>query len=387
MNNKLILVMSFLLALSACKDSSIEISGKLNNAVKGEFIYLDELKSSTLQTVDSLQAPADGKFFFKREIVLPTFYLLRINNTNFFTILAEPGEKLKITAGFDSINHPISISGSKGTQKMIDYNKALKNTVDKLTGLNEIYQQNADSPDLPKVIQSLDSMAQGYLKEINTYTKKYIDENITSMVSLVALYQQVAPQVYVLNPVEDLRYFVRVDSTLFGLYPGSDPVKALHEQVQNLVTGINEKGGQNSILQPGDTAPEIELPSPTGELIKLSSTKGKVVLLDFWASWCNPCRLESPNLVKAYDMYRNKGFQIFQVSLDKTKEDWVKGIEKDKLGRWIHVSDVKYWNSAVVPLYKIESIPFNLLLDKDGKVLAKNLRGNDLLSELASIFQ
>lgn len=374
------------MALSSCKDSSIEISGKLNNAVKGEYIYLDELKS-TLQPVDSLQVPADGKFIFKREIELPTFYLLRINSNNFFTILAAPGEKLRITAGFDSINHPISISGSKGTEKMIEYNKALKNIIDKLTGLNEIYQQNIDSPDLPKVIQSLDSMAQEYLNEINTYTKKYIDDNITSLVSLVALYQQVALQVYVLNPVEDLRYFVKVDSTLFSLYPGSDPVKNLHEQVQNLVGGINEKGGQNSILQPGDEAPEIELPSPTGETIKLSSTRGKIVLLDFWASWCNPCRLESPNLVKAYDIYRSKGFQIFQVSLDKTKEDWVKGIENDKLGRWIHVSDVKYWNSAVVPLYKIESIPFNLLLDKDGIVLAKNLRGNNLITELEALFR
>jgi thiol-disulfide isomerase/thioredoxin len=386
MNNKLIFVLAFIMALPACKDSSIKISGKFNNAVKGEYVYLEELKA-TIQPVDSLQIPADGKFSFTREITLPTFYLLKINNNNFFTILAEPGEKLKLTASFDSINRPISISGSKGTEKMIEYNKALKNTVDKLTALNGIYQQNIDNPNLPKVIQSLDSMAQSYLNEINIFTKKYIDANNTSLVSLVALYQQVAPQVYVLNPVSDIKYYVKVDSTLFSLYPESVPVKSLHEQVQTLVASINGPEGQNSLLQPGDEAPEIELPSPTGEMIKLSSTRGKIVLVDFWASWCNPCRLESPNLVNAYDKYRNKGFQIFQVSLDKTKEDWVKGIENDKLGRWIHVSDVKYWESVVVSLYKFKAIPYNLLLDKDGKIIATNLRGNQLLTELETVIK
>jgi thiol-disulfide isomerase/thioredoxin len=122
-------------------------------------------------------------------------------------------------------------------------------------------------------------------------------------------------------------------------------------------------------------------------MIRLSSTRGNIVLLDFWAAWCNPCRLENPHLVKAYDMYHNKGFQIFQVSLDKTREDWLRGIENDKLGRWIHVSDIKYWNSAVVPLYKIDKIPYNLLLDREGKIIAMNLRGDKLQSELESVLK
>jgi thiol-disulfide isomerase/thioredoxin len=387
MNNKLILILAFVLVIWGCKNSSVEISGKLTNVLKGEYLYLAELMSNKIQTVDSLQVPADGKFFFSRDVKIPTFYLLKINNKNFFMLLTEPGEKFRMTASFDSINHPISISGSKGTQKMVDYNNALKNSIDKRNRLSEIYSQNIDSPDLPKVMQSLDSMSQQYLNEINVYTKKYIDDNLTSLVSLVALYQQYAPSLFVLNPIKDVKYFVKVDSSLFSLYPESEPVKALHEQVQTLVAGIKLKEGLNSMLHPGDIAPDITLPSPGGEIIKLSSTRGNIVLVDFWASWCNPCRLENPNLVKAYDLYRSKGFQIFQVSLDKTKEDWLKGIENDKLGRWIHVSDVKYWNSTVVSLYKIESIPFNLLLDKEGKIIAMNLRGDKLLAELESVLK
>ena len=171
------------------------------------------------------------------------------------------------------------------------------------------------------------------------------------------------------------------------MYPQYEPVTALHEQVKTLVAGLNGKGEANPASGQGSLAPEIALPTPAGDTIKLSSTRGSVVLLDFWASWCSPCRLESPNLVKAYDLYHKKGFNIYQVSLDKTKESWIKGIQEDNLGKWIHVSDIQYWNSIVVPLYKIESIPNNYLLDKEGRIIATNLRGDQLQKKLAEIFK
>jgi thiol-disulfide isomerase/thioredoxin len=387
MKSNLIIILIFLFATAGCKDKSIQISGKLTSPSKGEFLFLDELKANNLKPVDSLKIQADGKFNFKREIEIPTFYLLRISNSNFFTILLEPGERLELSAAFESLNNPVSVSGSKGTNLMIEYNKALKNTINKLGSLSSIYDQYVGSPDLSKVQDSLAKTADSYLSEINIYTKKYIDQNTRSLVSLVALYQQVAPQVYVMNPVKDLKYFVKVDSNLFSLYPGSEPVKALHEQVQMLVTRVNEQTGQNAAVGTGNEVPEISLPTPKGEIVKLSSTRGKIVLLDFWASWCGPCRRENPNLVKAYNLYKNRGFQIFQVSLDKTREDWVNGIETDNLGQWIHVSDLKYWNSVVVPLFKIEAIPFNILLDKDGRTIATNLRGDQLLQKLAEIIK
>jgi thiol-disulfide isomerase/thioredoxin len=383
MIRRIVYLLIFTVLISGCKNNSVQISGKFEKPVKGEYLYLHELKANSIATIDSVKIGDDGLFRFQTEITLPTFYLLKTNNNNFFLTLVEPGEKLKIEARYDSLNYPSSVSGSKGTEKMVEYNKELKSTIASIRGLYEIYSQNSGNPDLPKVVQSLDSIRQRYLDGINAYTKKYIDDNLNSLVTLVALYQQVEPRSYVLDPTKDVTYFRKVDSSLYRLYPKSEPVQALHEQVQQLIAQV----GATGLLKVGNEAPEISLPDPDGKIINLSSTRGNIVLLDFWAAWCSPCRRENPNLVAAYRKYSGKGFRIFQVSLDKTKEDWIKGIQEDKLTAWTHVSDLKYWNSVVVPLYNIESIPFNLLLDKDGKILATNLRGEMLQQKLAELFK
>jgi thiol-disulfide isomerase/thioredoxin len=383
MINRLAFILIIVITVIGCKNNSVRISGKFSNPVKGEYLFLRELKANTITTVDSLKIGEDGVFSFQREITLPTFYLLSTNGPSFLLTLVEPGDKLKIDAMHDSLNYPISVSGSKGTEKLVEYNKALNNTISRIRSLYEIYSQNSGSSDLQKVVQTLDSMRQQYIKEINLYTKRFIDENINSMVILVALYQRVEPNSTILDPVKDISYFTRVDSSLYRLYPESDPVKGLHEQVQQLVSQVSSRVSPGV----GTEVPEISLPDPDGKVVNLSSTRGSIVLLDFWASWCGPCRKENPNLVMAFNRYSSRGFKIFQVSLDKTREDWVKGIQDDKLTSWIHVSDLKYWNSVVVPQFRIEAIPYNLLLDKDGKIIASNLRGDELQKKLAELFR
>jgi peroxiredoxin len=387
MNKKVFFYLIIVLFSAGCKNNIARISGTIVNPVSGAYIYLDELKSNELKAVDSTKISADGTFHFSREIKQPSFYLLKSNENNFLTMLIEPGENITLIAHCDSLNYPRSLKGSKGTESMAGYNKTLQATIKKLTGLNKIYSQNVDKPELPRVIQSLDSLAQIYLNEINAYTKKYIDDNLSSLVSLVALYQQVAPSVYVLNPTKDIKYFQKVDSAMFSLYPDYEPVVSLHEQVKEFTDKIKGETGGGLSSASGAIAPEISLPTPAGDTIKLSSTRGSVVLLDFWASWCTPCRKENPNLLSAYNTYHKKGFQIYQVSLDKTKDAWLKGIQEDHLEKWIHVSDVQYWSSVVVPLYKIESIPCNYLLDKEGRIIASNLRGPQLQIKLADIFK
>lgn len=162
--------------------------------------------------------------------------------------------------------------------------------------------------------------------------------------------------------------------------------KRLQQKFPNTQTSIYAQNRLASLKKfaIGATAPDISLPNANGETISLSSLKGKYVLIDFWAAWCGPCRQENPNVVAAYNKFKEKGFEIYGVSLDDNKDKWLKAIEKDGL-QWVNVSDLEGWQSGVAKLYGVTAIPKNFLLDKQGKIIAKNLRGSALEAKLKEL--
>ncbi|MCD6598642.1 MAG: AhpC/TSA family protein [Bacteroidales bacterium] len=383
----IILILAVIISISACNTNKtgFEINGHFENS-NGELLLLKLMGSNQLITIDSAVIDESGNFNFSGEIEGPNFYMIEKDQQNYLTIILNPGEKVTVSGDANDLLKKYDVKGSRDSELLKEFTGELMASIEKLTELSKIYQDSIQSPKLSEIMQDLNKKSEVIIQDMRAYTISFIEENPSSLASLMALYQQLAPRQYILNPETDLKYYILVDSTLYSLYPESDPVKTLHSHVANLNEQNKIAEASGDMIGIGSVPPEIALPSPKGDTIKLSSTIGKVVLLDFWASWCSPCRMESPNLVSNYKKYHSQGFEIFQVSLDKTKENWMAGIKDDHLQDWIHVSDLKFWQSSVVPMYKIQGIPANFLLDKEGKVIATNLRGNALGAKLQEIF-
>ena len=341
---KYLILQIFIILVSSSivfSQENIEIKGEIINNTQFEEIFIENV--ITQELISSTRLDDKGKFTLVAKINEPNFYKLKFDEEHYLILILNPGDKIEVKADINNLYEP-EIKGSESSEL--------------------IYKSFSDLQEYDEKLEELSMKIELEKKE---HIRKLILDNINSLSTLFFIDN--------LSVEEDLEIYKKLDKALFAKYPENVLVLELHNKLK-----------ESNNLAIGSLAPEIDLPNPAGKNIKLSSLKGSYVLIDFWAAWCGPCRGESPNMVKLYEDFHAKGFDIYSVSLDQTKADWEKAIEKDGLGKWIHVSDLKYWNSAAGRDYGVESIPFTVLIDKEGKIVAKGLRGAQLRSKLEEIF-
>ena len=262
------------------------------------------------------------------------------------------------------------VSGNTLNEEFAKLKSLKKETEDAIEGVNKKYYAATDEQrEDEEFVNGLREEIVPLFDKLKAIDADYI-KSAKNYISLNILDQNLGAD----NVVEYEGYFKSFPADL----QSSDKGKSLAGRIASLKT-----------VAVGAIAPDFSLPDTAGNQLALSSLRGKYVLVDFWASWCGPCRQENPNLVAAFNKYKEKGFTILGVSLDNPgkKDAWLKAIADDKLEQWPQVSDLKGWKSDAAALYSVRSIPQNFLLDKDGKIVASNLRGEALEAKLEELLK
>ncbi len=363
-----------LVACSSTTQSStgFELKGKLSNA-HGETVRLELMAPNGVTAVDSVVLNEKGEFKLTPAIKEVGFYRLKISDRSLATLILDANQNVTVTGDAADLGTTYAVEGSADSKLFCEINAASTKNYRERDALQDKFQNFSSTPNISPVRidsmnKSLEKQYVALVGEHNKYLKNLVEKNTSSFAALAAIQQ--------LPPDEFLETYIKMDDNLFAKYPNSQYAKMFHADVQS-----------RKKLAPGTPAPEIKMNTPDGKSLALSSLKGKIVLLDFWASWCAPCRAENPNVVKAYAKYKSKGFEVFSVSLDKEVDKWKQAIQKDNLSWTSHVSDLQAWQSPVISTYNFKGIPYNVLISKDGKILAKNLRGEELEKKLAEVFQ
>lgn len=380
--------------LMSCGESSSEkkflVSGVISNNT-AKMIYLEKIPAASMQPMisDSAEIGKDGKFSLKADAGESVVYNLRLDQNRYpVASVINDAEKVKLNIQLSKENNEFAekyeVEGSPASQQMKDFMYTFNNDLQKIFGIARVVDSLKNIGAMDSLLFPLMAEQKTLAGSIKSYSETALNKAADPALIMFELgyYQSTANGAgFGLEPFSNEQVNEIINRTA-AKFPSHQAVAAIKATLDKQMS----KAVATSWV--GKEAPDFSMPDINGKEVKLSSFRGKYVLVDFWASWCGPCRSENPNLVNAYNQFKNKNFTVLGVSLDRPgqKDKWLQAIKDDKLA-WTNISDLQFWNSPVVSLYGFDGIPFNVLLDPQGKVIAESLRGPELEGKLEEVLR